>query len=408
MLVEDDPATMMLLKKIINRGGYETITATNGKLALEKFSEEPCEVIISDLSMPEMTGEQFLDELNKNNYTPLFIAISANNDIGTAIELMKKGIFDYLPKPVNEKEVLIKIKKAFETAELRRMKSALDKEHEIRMQKQVAWNSWKENVLNRDQDKFDKALFYNLRTTLSQGAGFGGLVTLIFYISENIQKENGKYFIEEEIMDLIRTNAEVAKKVLDIFNEIDLILNDPIPSERFSLLQVHTIIKMTIDELGEMTHYRKQTLTLSEPDIKYKDIYVEISEEYFRRILKEILINAMKFSLEESNIVILLSISSSDLNISFMNKPIPLADNLLGVPPEYERMIFEPFFRLVKTVDEQYKTLDFGLGLTFVDKVVRNFHGKISAGNVKYHNIADFTAAQETRVNVEMSFPIVD
>lgn len=400
----------MLIERMLQKEGYIVVKAENGKQAFEKFKETPFEVILSDFNMPEMRGDEFIDALHQSGFNPVFMMATANSDISTVVEMMKRGVFDYILKPFNHNEIIAKVKKAFETADLRRMKNIVDKEHEIRIQKQISWNAWKETVNSRDRDKFDKALFYNLRTALSQGAGFGGLVTLINLISEQVQSENGNYYIDKEIMSLIKINAAIAKQVLDTFNEIDLILNKEIKTEKLNVQTVYDIIKDLATELIPKLNYKKQKIQISEPTGNFKNSYILGERHYLYRVFKELLSNAMEFSENETSIIVIFRISVGELSISIINKPISLAGGIIGIPPEYERMVFEPFFRLVKTVDERYETLDFGLGLTFVDKVIRNFHGVISVANIVYHDILidlDKAKAKDERVNFTVELPII-
>jgi K+-sensing histidine kinase KdpD len=63
---------------------------------------------------------------------------------------------------------------------------------------------------------------------------------------------------------------------------------------------------------------------------------------------------------------------------------VPEVQNgILGIPEAYSRVVFEPFFRICRTVQEEYKTLDFGLGLTLVEKVINKHNGKVAVENLK-------------------------
>ena len=80
-----------------------------------------------------------------------------------------------------------------------------------------------------------------------------------------------------------------------------------------------------------------------------------------------------------------------------------------GIPVEYENMIFEPFCRLVKTVQEDYHTLEFGLGLTMAEKTIKAHKGKIRLYNIKdYSFIKDHTSkVSEIKVCAVISIPLL-
>ncbi|MDA3900949.1 MAG: sensor histidine kinase [Spirochaetes bacterium] len=113
------------------------------------------------------------------------------------------------------------------------------------------------------------------------------------------------------------------------------------------------------------------------------------------------IINALKFSLPGTIISVLLRLSGGKLVISVLNTPQPTKSGVLGIPHEFQNVVYEPFFRLVKVVFEDYGTLDYGLGLTLVDKVVRNHGGRVDIGNVTDHT--DMSRDPQTKVLVQMA-----
>jgi signal transduction histidine kinase len=79
--------------------------------------------------------------------------------------------------------------------------------------------------------------------------------------------------------------------------------------------------------------------------------------------------------------------------------------NVKGIPQEYENIIFEPFFRMVNNVYEKYDTIDYGLGLTIVEKIIRKHNGEVSVTNVKDNS--DFSRDPVTKVSFTIKIPLV-
>lgn len=127
---------------------------------------------------------------------------------------MKKGVYDYVVKPINSDDLLIKVGKAEELARLKDFEKAVERESEIRTEKMLNFNIWKESALARDTDRFDSALFQNLRKSFSQGAGFGLLLSLLALIRKEVKKEQNQYIIDEQLMQLISENADIAQKAI--------------------------------------------------------------------------------------------------------------------------------------------------------------------------------------------------
>ena len=71
---------------------------------------------------------------------------------------------------------------------------------------------------------------------------------------------------------------------------------------------------------------------------------------------------------------------------------------------EYENIIFEPLFRLVKVLHEKYDTLDYGLGLSKVETIIKKLDGKITVSNIEDHT--EFAKGSRTRVNFTISLPL--
>ena len=115
--------------------------------------------------------------------------------------------------------------------------------------------------------------------------------------------------------------------------------------------------------------------------------------------------NALKFSIPESKVYIIMEVKPKTIFISVLNTPI-LDGEVYGISPTYSNIIFEPFFRISKLVFESIPTLDFGLGLTMVDKVVRKHAGKISAGNLLSYLNTDSSGNPGTLVSFEIELPV--
>jgi two-component system, OmpR family, response regulator len=110
LVVDDDPVTRLLLKKALTRADYEVELAEDGLQALELISAFDFEVVITDLIMPgDLTGIDVLTEVKaKGKDTEVFL-LTGYASVDTAVTAMKKGAADYLQKPVNIDEMLLRL-----------------------------------------------------------------------------------------------------------------------------------------------------------------------------------------------------------------------------------------------------------------------------------------------------------
>lgn len=112
LVVEDEAKMRDILGIMLKVRDYTVDFANNGKEALDKILKNHYDVVLSDISMPVMDGEELLDEVNKLNIPVSFIFLTAYGSIDSAVESMRKGIFDYIPKPFEEDRVLTAVERA--------------------------------------------------------------------------------------------------------------------------------------------------------------------------------------------------------------------------------------------------------------------------------------------------------
>ena len=118
LVVDDEDIIRESLSFILRKEKYEVEEAANGKIALEMLKESSYDLVITDLEMPVMKGIELLDELRKVNLQTNTIVITAYGSMETAIAALRSGASDYILKPVEFDELLIKVKKLFEVRDI--------------------------------------------------------------------------------------------------------------------------------------------------------------------------------------------------------------------------------------------------------------------------------------------------
>ncbi len=120
LVIDDESGVRRTLSMILEDEGYQVITASDGKEGLERALKEEPDIILCDIRMPRLDGLEFLQNYRKNNGQALVITITAYGSNELAVEAMKKGAYDYLPKPFTTAEVVLTLRKAEEREKLRR------------------------------------------------------------------------------------------------------------------------------------------------------------------------------------------------------------------------------------------------------------------------------------------------
>lgn len=114
LVVDDEENQRTILGGFLQKSNYQTFTFPSGEKALEYIQFNPVDLIISDMKMGKMSGQDLLQKVKEQNPNLPFIMITAFGNVDHAVEMMQKGATDYISKPVNLKELLIKIEKAIE------------------------------------------------------------------------------------------------------------------------------------------------------------------------------------------------------------------------------------------------------------------------------------------------------
>jgi DNA-binding NtrC family response regulator len=120
LIVDDERGIVIALKGLFTKEGYEVETSESGEEALEKVEAGRFHVIITDLSMKGMSGLDLLRKVRDLDPQCAVLMITAYGNQRIAVEAMKAGAEDYLPKPFDNDELRLKVRKVMETQLLRR------------------------------------------------------------------------------------------------------------------------------------------------------------------------------------------------------------------------------------------------------------------------------------------------
>jgi DNA-binding NtrC family response regulator len=118
LVVDDERHQRDILQVILESEGYETVTAGSGRQALQAEREQPFDLALTDLKMPDLNGIELLAELLEIQPGLCVIIMTAHGSIDSAVEAMRKGAFDYLTKPLEREELLLVLARAMERTRL--------------------------------------------------------------------------------------------------------------------------------------------------------------------------------------------------------------------------------------------------------------------------------------------------
>jgi twitching motility two-component system response regulator PilH len=112
LIVDDSPTQLNGLSKVLAKHGYEIITAQDGEQGVEKAASEKPDIILMDVVMPNLNGFQATRQITKNpstSHIPVIMLTSKDQETDR-VWAERQGASDYLTKPPNESDLLVKIK----------------------------------------------------------------------------------------------------------------------------------------------------------------------------------------------------------------------------------------------------------------------------------------------------------
>ena len=119
LVVDDDEHLRMVMQETLTSSGYAVTIADSGQQALEILKKESFDLIISDLMMPGIKGNELLKEAKKKYPDIGFFLISAYGTIETAVDAMKTGAYDFITKPFSITQIESRVAHYFEFSSLK-------------------------------------------------------------------------------------------------------------------------------------------------------------------------------------------------------------------------------------------------------------------------------------------------
>ncbi len=126
LIVDDDPRMCDSMKTLLSTKDYEITTACSGKEAFEFLSKNEYDVALMDIIMPDISGLQLMEHINRQHHDTLVIAVTGNANLDSAINALRQGVYDYLRKPFEYDELVKTVENALNQKILQLEKKAIN------------------------------------------------------------------------------------------------------------------------------------------------------------------------------------------------------------------------------------------------------------------------------------------
>jgi signal transduction histidine kinase len=325
LIVDDTPANVLLLVRMLTERGYKPHPVLSGKLALQAARMEPPDLILLDIAMPEMNGYEVCEQLKADaalKDIPV-IFISALTETIDKVKAFRVGGVDYVTKPFQFEEVYARVQTHLQ---LRRLE-----------------------IL---RDDLTHMLIHDLRNPLS---------VIIFFLEILARREAKNLSAETQaLVAVARGSAENIRNMIASILNVSKIEAGEIKLQRESCDLV-ALIRDVMAATRPLPGNRTLTLDATESSLTtMSDVGL------IRRVLQNLLSNALKYTPNGGDIRIVATLFHDEIRIA-------ITDVGPGIAPEYHQRIFEKFGQ----VEDRNSRLGTGLGLTFCKLAIESHGGRI-------------------------------
>ena len=127
LCVDDEANILSSLRRLFRGRGYQVVTATSGQAGLEILRQQPVDLVISDMRMPEMNGAQFLEAVRADWPQTIRLLLTGYADISSILDAINRGeIYRYITKPWDDNDILLIVRHALERSRLEQEKQRLE------------------------------------------------------------------------------------------------------------------------------------------------------------------------------------------------------------------------------------------------------------------------------------------
>ena len=346
-VVDDVAANVRLLAGILKVADYDVVTASSGAELLQRVVEVAPDVVLLDVMMPEMDGFEVCRRLRAQESTKTLpvVMVTALHETEDRVRALDAGADDFLTKPVNEIEVVARVKS------LVRIKRGRDD-----LERAYADLQRAEGL----RDSLASMLVHDLRTPLT---------TIIAPMQMLHDEDLGE--LNETQIEVAAMSIRSAQRLLHLVNE--LLDVSKMQDGRLTLQRANIDIARAVEEAIEFTGAERKS--------GESDFSRQITREYsfdlptvngdndlVRRVLSNLLGNAMKFTPQEKLIATGARVENDEMLLW-------VRDEGDGVPAEYHEKIFDKFGQVESR--QEGRKFSTGLGLTFCKLAVEAHGGRI-------------------------------
>ena len=338
-IIDDDAVMRLSCQQILAKEGFRIETFEDGIKGLERIQEEKPHLLVVDLKMPKIGGMEVIAKVHEMDPDIIIVVITGYATIDTAVDAMKAGAYDFLPKPFTPDELRLIVNRGLERQHLMEESNRLRREKEKMQRHFITFVSHQlQSPLVAVQQYLD--VLMHLGDTPEREA----------LQNEWIDRSLSKI---KDLIALIRDWLKLSKiesgALVDKLKSMDLlpIISDIIKTYEDSAKQDN--ISITLDAPANISH-------------------VNGDEECLNVLFSNLIVNAIKYNKKNGSVKVNVEENKECIHVS-------VSDSGIGIPEENLESIFEEFNRVKSEATK--KITGTGLGLPICKKIINELGGRI-------------------------------
>ncbi|MBE9013575.1 response regulator, partial [Pseudanabaenaceae cyanobacterium LEGE 13415] len=335
LLVDDNVDMRNYVKRLLSTY-WQVETATNGTIALQSIAQNPPDLVLSDVMMPELDGFGLLQAIRANPLTQSIpvILLSARAGEESTIDGLEAGADDYLIKPFSARELIARVETHLQLARLRQEQST-----------------------NRFKTEFLLTVTHELQAPLVAILGWARLLRSRSFDADTL---------ERALATIERNAANEAKLVRDLLDVSNLLAGKlRLNVQVVNLIPLLQSVTANLRELADRKQVRLLT-TLS--NVTQGTVLAD--GDRIQQIITILLENAIKFTPEGGQVTLSLECYGTEIQII-------VSDTGIGITPEFLPYVFDRFTQA--EVPSRHSPGGVGIGLAIARRLVELHHGTIEA-----------------------------
>ena len=351
LIVDDEELNVRFLSTFLQRKGYEISVASTGVEALQQIEKIKPDVVLLDAMMPEMDGFEVCRQLRKNPETHLLpvIMVTALHSIEDEVRALEAGSDDFLPKPINNLELMARLRSLLRIKTLHDQLRDSKKELEEKNQKLIE--------LQGLRDSLTQMIVHDLKNPLT---GIMGCSELLQMMPENLSER------QLSIIKKMDESASVIQKMITDILDISRMEENKVKLRK----EPFHITEILDANLNELAYMMQKSGISGQMDVSKDVPMISADKDMIHRVVANLLHNAVKHSVKGGKILLSARYEPEHLRLNVIVK-----DDGEGIAPEYTEKIFEKFAQA--DLKKLGLKTDRGLGLTFCKLAVEAHGGKI-------------------------------